>query len=620
MESAAARHHRLPTSPIRSAGDRAPTRACTSTTALLDAEQRADLRADVAARRPRERAARGPAATSPPRAGIPARARRPRRERRAPRLSQRVPPPCLAAAERRRPVQGRDPLPLPRLDLSLRRHADRRPGGPRVRRAARQVPRSACCRSASRSCAAWCSSTSTTTPRRWPTWSATSRSGSQRYRIPTLRPLAPGGGSQPANWKVVVENYIEGYHIPIAHPGLMRMLDYKNYDVEVHEHYVWFEAPMRSQAEQQPARAPLRAARRSRCPGWRRTTVHVWRYVFLYPNTTIDLYPDQVNTWQMLPNGVGRTRDVFAQLPAAPAASPRTRAGPVDQPAAEQPRARRGHRPGRERPAGAADPRLRVRAAVAARGRGGVVRRPDPRRPRAGARSATRERTAPRPLASGSSPRLSGRSPSEGIDGVRIARIAMAAGVSTSLVHYHFDSRDALLAEALDYSYAHAGDARISSGELPASSHAERLQSMIDQCLPTSEALRGRLGAVGGAVAAGGPQPGAADGRRGALRPTACLVCRRDRGRGRAAASSAACDPDQVADLALALLDGYGIRTLIGDSAVSIERARREVAAALAGRLGLGEWLVGESAAQTGEPAPSAARAAARPVRTAPSM
>ena len=52
----------------------------------------------------------------------------------------------------------------------------------------------------------------------------------------------------------------------------------------------------------------------------------------------------------------------------------------------------------------------------------------------------------------------------EGIDGVRIARIAMEAGVSTALVHYHFDTRDALLAEALDYSYAHAGDARISSG------------------------------------------------------------------------------------------------------------------------------------------------------------
>src|SRR6201986_3195874 len=54
------------------------------------------------------------------------------------------------------------------------------------------------------------------------------------YRIETLTPFAPGtGGSQPANWKGGADNYIEGYHIPIAHPGLMRMLDYKHYDVEV---------------------------------------------------------------------------------------------------------------------------------------------------------------------------------------------------------------------------------------------------------------------------------------------------------------------------------------------------------------------------------------------------
>ena len=206
----------------------------------------------------------------------------------------------------------------------------------------------------------------------------------------------------------------------------------------------------------------------------------------------------------------------------------------------------------------------------------------------------------------------------EGIDGVRIARIAMAAGVSTSLVHYHFESRDALLAEALDYSYAHAGDARISSGELPASSHAQRLQSMIDQCLPTSEALADDwvlwvelwLRAV----------------RNPELRTVAEELYARlhawfadEIAAGVSTGEFGACDPDQVADLAVALLDGYGIRTLLGDSAVSIERARREVAASLAGRLGVGEWLVAD-AAQTGEPAPSAARAAARPVRTAPSM
>jgi AcrR family transcriptional regulator len=207
----------------------------------------------------------------------------------------------------------------------------------------------------------------------------------------------------------------------------------------------------------------------------------------------------------------------------------------------------------------------------------------------------------------------------EGIDGVRIARIAMAAGVSTSLVHYHFDSRDALLAEALDYSYAHAGDARISTGELPVSSHAERLQSMIDQCLPTSEALQDDwvlwvelwLRAV----------------RNPELRPIAEELYARlhawfaeEIAAGIDSGEFAACDPDEVGDLVLALLDGYGIRTLIGDSAVSIERARRAVAAALAARLGLGEWLVADGSTQTGEPAPSAARAAARPVRTAPSM
>ena len=51
------------------------------------------------------------------------------------------------------------------------------------------------------------------------------------YRIETLESFSAGDGRQPANWKAIVDNYIEGYHIPIAHPGLMRMLDYKRYDV-----------------------------------------------------------------------------------------------------------------------------------------------------------------------------------------------------------------------------------------------------------------------------------------------------------------------------------------------------------------------------------------------------
>jgi Rieske 2Fe-2S family protein len=133
----------------------------------------------------------------------------------------------------------------------------------------------------------------------------------ERYRIPSLTPFAPGGGTQPANWKVVADNYLEGYHIPIAHPGLMRMLDYKRYESEINEWYVWVEAPFRDkQSSNRLERLYAKLARPM--PGLGDADARVWRYVFIYPNTTIDLYPDQVNTWQMRPDGVGVTRDVFA--------------------------------------------------------------------------------------------------------------------------------------------------------------------------------------------------------------------------------------------------------------------------------------------------------------------
>ena len=60
----------------------------------------------------------------------------------------------------------------------------------------------------------------------------------------------------------------------------------------------------------------------------------------------------------------------------------------------------------------------------------------------------------------------------EGINDVRIARIAMEAGVSASLLHYHFASRDALLAEALEHSYELAGDIRIGGTDEPAPAEA----------------------------------------------------------------------------------------------------------------------------------------------------
>jgi transcriptional regulator BetI-like protein len=51
------------------------------------------------------------------------------------------------------------------------------------------------------------------------------------------------------------------------------------------------------------------------------------------------------------------------------------------------------------------------------------------------------------------------------------------------------------------------------------------------------------------------------------------------------------CDPEEVADRALALIDGFGIRALLGDSEIPLDRARREIGAVLARDLGVGEQL-----------------------------
>jgi AcrR family transcriptional regulator len=151
----------------------------------------------------------------------------------------------------------------------------------------------------------------------------------------------------------------------------------------------------------------------------------------------------------------------------------------------------------------------------------------------------------------------------EGIDEVRIARVAMDAGVSTSLVHYHFETREALLAEALEYSYERAGDVRIGEGE-------GGLADMVDQLLPYPGSLERDwilwvelwLRAV----------------RHPELRPTAARLYDRMR-TWLAEAMEDADDAGRVADRILALADGYGVRVLIG--AMDIEDARREIWAAL---------------------------------------
>jgi Rieske 2Fe-2S family protein len=130
------------------------------------------------------------------------------------------------------------------------------------------------------------------------------------YGIDRLTRFSESTSSQPANWKIVADNYLEGYHIPIAHPSLMRLFDYQHYEAEVGDGYVWFNAPLRAKPSANRAERIYQRIQRP-MPGLREEDRRIWRYVYIYPNTTIDLYPDQVTTWQINPAGPTATHDVF---------------------------------------------------------------------------------------------------------------------------------------------------------------------------------------------------------------------------------------------------------------------------------------------------------------------
>jgi len=74
------------------------------------------------------------------------------------------------------------------------------------------------------------------------------------------------------NWKVYIDNYLEGYHIPRAHPGLNRVIDYKRYTVTKDGNIVTQGAPDRG--------------RGSRVDG------EGYLYLWLFPNFMINISPD----------------------------------------------------------------------------------------------------------------------------------------------------------------------------------------------------------------------------------------------------------------------------------------------------------------------------------------
>lgn len=101
------------------------------------------------------------------------------------------------------------------------------------------------------------------------------------------------------NWKVYVDNYLEGYHIPQVHPGLFRELSYPDYRVEVERYYSKQHAPVRG------ARDSL--YRRNLAQGVDPVALYYW----VFPNLMLNIYPDNVQINVIQPLGHDRTATVF---------------------------------------------------------------------------------------------------------------------------------------------------------------------------------------------------------------------------------------------------------------------------------------------------------------------
>ena len=171
-----------------------------------------------------------------------------------------------------------------------------------------------------------------------------------------------------------------------------------------------------------------------------------------------------------------------------------------------------------------------------------------------------------------------------GIEDVRIARIAMVARVSPALVHYHFATREALLAEALEHSFEILGDLRTVAADASGWTAARKLGWMIDQSLPF-EGMGDRewrlwLELWGRAA------------RQPELQAVAAnLYARYDDwfvevvDEGVAAGEFRSRDPHAVVQRLVAAIDGIGLRVLVGDPAVGLARGRRLIVEALAAEL-----------------------------------
>jgi len=128
--------------------------------------------------------------------------------------------------------------------------------------------------------------------------------------IPQLTAAFPFAGIQLAerreymvncNWKVYIDNFLEGYHIPIVHPGLMKEIDYPRYRTEVFRYHSQQLGPVKEVK-------PGDTTERIYAPG---SGLSEALYFWVFPNLMLNIYPDNIQTNVVVPLSHDKTLVIF---------------------------------------------------------------------------------------------------------------------------------------------------------------------------------------------------------------------------------------------------------------------------------------------------------------------
>ena len=128
------------------------------------------------------------------------------------------------------------------------------------------------------------------------------------YRGAEMVPVGGGWDFELAvDWKNVMDNYLEGYHVPVGHPGLFRLFG-NSYEVETQAGNV--NRAVGRLRDKESDNWSERAYQRLRPPA-----PHLddelggtWRYYALLPNTAFDVYPEFMDFFHVVPLAPGRAR------------------------------------------------------------------------------------------------------------------------------------------------------------------------------------------------------------------------------------------------------------------------------------------------------------------------